>query len=68
MTAFLEKCARRLIDAVNGISMKKMTICAALLFVLSVIPILALGRYNVMCIDDYNYGVRVHDTLSLIHI
>lgn len=35
---------------------------AGILLILSLIPLLALGRYNVMCIDDYNYGVRVHDT------
>lgn len=39
-----------------------MTVGAAVLFVLSVLPILVLGRYNVMCIDDYNYGVKIHDT------
>lgn len=39
-----------------------MTVGAAVLFALSVIPILALGRYNVMCIDDYNFGIQVHDT------
>lgn len=52
----------RLTAALNGISMRKMEACAAVLFVLSIIPLLALGRYNVMCIDDYNYGVLVHDT------
>lgn len=39
-----------------------MAVCAGILFVLSLIPILALGKYNVMCIDDYDYGRRVHDT------
>lgn len=62
ITDFLEQCGSRLLDNVNRISAKKMTVCAAVLFVLSLIPILALGRYNVMCIDDYNYGVQVHDT------
>lgn len=32
-----------------------------ILFVLSIVPIIILGRYGVMCIDDYNYGIRVHD-------
>lgn len=42
--------------------MKKYAVCAGILFALSLIPILVLGRYNVMCIDDYDYGRRVHDT------
>ena len=44
------------------ISMKRMAACAGVLFVLSLIPLLALGRYNVMCIDDYDYGRQIHDT------
>lgn len=35
---------------------------AAGLFLLSLLPLLVLGRYNVMCIDDYDYGRRVHET------
>ena len=42
--------------------MRKMAVCAAVLFALSIIPLLLLGRYNVMCIDDYNYGRLVHET------
>lgn len=34
---------------------------AAGLLLLSLIPLLWLGKYNVMCIDDYDYGRRVHD-------
>jgi len=34
---------------------------AAVFLILSLIPLLWLGRYNVMCIDDYDYGRRVHD-------
>lgn len=34
---------------------------AAVLLLLSLIPLLWLGKYNVMCIDDYDYGRRVHD-------
>ncbi len=41
---------------------KKPNIYALLLLVLSLIPLLWLGRYNVMCIDDYDYGRQVHDT------
>lgn len=41
---------------------QKMTALAALLFMVSVIPLFLLGRYNVMCIDDYNYGRQVHET------
>ena len=35
---------------------------AAVLFVISIVPLLLLGKYNVMCIDDYDYGRLVHDT------
>ena len=62
ITAFLEQCISRLLAGANRISAEKMTVGAAVLFVLSVLPILVLGRYSVMCIDDYNYGVRIHDT------
>lgn len=62
ITYALQNCGARLVSAVNGISMQKLAVCAAVLFVLSVIPLFLLGRYNVMCIDDYNYGMRVHDT------
>lgn len=62
ITNIIESCGARMTSAVNGISVRKMAVCAAVLFVLSVIPLLLLGRYNVMCIDDYNYGMRVHDT------
>lgn len=31
------------------------------LLLLSFVPLLWLGKYNVMCIDDYDYGRRVHD-------
>ncbi len=34
---------------------------AAVFLILSLIPLFWLGRYNVMCIDDYDYGRRVHD-------
>lgn len=50
---------KRIID---NISVRKMAVCAAVLFALSIIPLLLLGRYNVMCIDDYNYGRLVHET------
>ena len=51
----------RLIDWVNLVSVRQMAVCAAILFVVSVLPLLMLGRYNVMCIDDYDYGRRIHD-------
>lgn len=34
---------------------------AAFFLLLSLLPLLVLGKYNVMCIDDYDYGRRVHD-------
>ena len=42
-------------------NLKRNAVCSGILLVVSLIPILLLGRYNVMCIDDYNNGVRVHD-------
>ncbi|MCH5254590.1 MAG: hypothetical protein J1F41_06670 [Lachnospiraceae bacterium] len=59
--AIVKKCEIRLFEALNRISVKRMTIYAAILFVISVTPLLLLGRYNVMCIDDYDYGRRIHD-------
>ncbi len=44
------------------VSLRRLTACAAVLLFLSLLPLLWLGRYNVMCIDDYDYGRRVHDT------
>ena len=41
---------------------RKRVLLAAGLLILSLIPLLLLGKYNVMCIDDYDYGRRVHDT------
>lgn len=46
----------------EGTSMRKAAAYAGILFVLSVLPLLLLGRYNVMCSDDYDYGWRIHDT------
>lgn len=37
-------------------------ILAAAFLVMSLLPLLWLGKYNVMCIDDYDYGRQVHDT------
>ena len=52
----------RITDRLDRIPMKRMAVYAGILFVLSIFPLLALGRYNVMCIDDYDYGRRIHDT------
>lgn len=41
---------------------KRMAGYAAVLFIVSLLPLFLLGRYNVMCIDDYDYGRQVHDT------
>lgn len=46
------------------ISIRQMTVCAAVILCLSLLPLLLLGRYNVMCIDDYDYGRRVHDVFQ----
>ena len=63
IVAFFRKCEKNLSSFVNRIPMSRMAACAAILFVVSVIPILLLGKYNVMCIDDYDFGRVVHDTL-----
>ncbi|MCH5248428.1 MAG: hypothetical protein J1E98_00775 [Lachnospiraceae bacterium] len=57
-----KKVLHSMTEKINRFSIKGMTACAAVLFVLSVMPLLLLGKYNVMCIDDYNYGQLVHDT------
>lgn len=62
ITCVIENCGARISSVIRGISMKKMAVCAAVLFALSVLPLLLLGRYNVMCIDDYDYGRQIHDT------
>ena len=45
----------------NFLSGRRAVFLAAGLLLLSLLPLLWLGRYNVMCIDDYDYGRRVHD-------
>lgn len=47
---------------IEKIPMQRMAVYAGVLFAVSLIPLLWLGRYNVMCIDDYNYGSQIHDT------
>ncbi len=41
---------------------KRINIMAIFLLIVSVIPLLMLGKYNVMAADDYSYGLEVHDT------
>lgn len=52
---------KKLTGRIECIPMKRMALYAGILFVLSLLPLLWLGRYNVMCVDDYDYGRRVHD-------
>ena len=56
-----KKVLHSITERINRFSVKGMTVCAAILFVLSVLPLILLGRYNIMCIDDYDYGRLVHD-------
>lgn len=58
----LKKWCGNITACLDRIPMKRMAVCAGTLFMLSIIPLLLLGRYNVMCIDDYDYGRQVHDT------
>lgn len=60
-----QKCREwwgRVVSHIDHIPMGRMAVYAGILFVLSLIPLLMLGRYNVMCVDDYDYGRQVHDT------
>lgn len=52
----------RLVSYIGQVPMERMAVYAGVLFALSLIPVLMLGRYNVMCVDDYDYGRQVHDT------
>lgn len=52
---------RRFPAWIERLSSGRLALSAGILFALSLLPLLLLGRYNVMCIDDYNYGTRVHD-------
>lgn len=62
ITCVIENCGARISSGIRGVSMRKMAVCAAVLFGVSVLPLLLLGRYNIMCIDDYDYGRQIHDT------
>lgn len=46
---------------IDNISFTHLATFATLLFAVSVIPLLALGKYNVMCADDYSNGIAIHD-------
>ena len=46
----------------NLISEKKLAIISIFLLCVSVMPLLILGKFNVMSADDYSYGIGVHDT------
>lgn len=45
----------------NFLDGRRAVVLTAGLLLLSLLPLFLLGRYNVMCIDDYDYGRRVHD-------
>lgn len=47
--------------AENFFGGRRAVVLAAGLLLLSLLPLFLLGRYNVMCIDDYDYGRRVHE-------
>ncbi len=59
---FLKRFCAVISDRIGSISTGQMAVFAAILLGLSLIPLLLLGKYNVMCIDDYDYGLKVHDT------
>lgn len=62
LTGRLQSFCGAISAGIDRIPMKRMAVYAVILLVLSLIPLLLLGRYNVMCIDDYDYGRAVHDT------
>lgn len=62
LTGMLQRLGGKIAARIDRIPMKRMAAYAAVLLVLSLLPLLLLGRYNVMCIDDYDYGRVVHDT------
>lgn len=69
MIRLLEKLQRQgsrlggaLTARIEQIPMKRMAVYAGVLLLVSLLPLLLLGRYNVMCADDYDYGRAVHDT------
>lgn len=51
----------KILTRLEKISAKQWMLGTAVLYLLAVLPILLLGRYNVMCVDDYDYGAKVHD-------
>ncbi len=57
----------KICQRIQDYPMKKMALLALVLFLVSLIPLLALGSYNVMCIDDYDYGKQVYHTWVSTH-
>lgn len=49
-------------ERIDRIPVRRMNAYAAFLLFLSLLPLLLLGKYNVMCMDDYDFGRRVHET------
>lgn len=46
---------------------KKMAVILGGIFVLSLIPLLIIAYYNVMCADDYSYGKMAHQAYMECH-
>ncbi len=61
LTESLRGMCSRIFVRIDAIPVKRLAVYAGILFAVSLIPLLWLGRYNVMCVDDYDYGRRVHD-------
>lgn len=62
LTESLQRMCGRISACIDRVPMRRMKVYACVLLLLSLLPLLLLGRYNVMCIDDYDYGKQVHDT------
>lgn len=46
---------------------KNMAIIMGSVFVLSLLPLLSIAFYNVMCADDYSYGFLTHKAYMESH-
>ena len=56
LTESLRGMCSRIFVRIDAIPVKRLAVYAGILFAVSLIPLLWLGRYNVMCVDDYDYG------------
>lgn len=46
-------------NSIRGISTKRLTLAVILATIVSLLPLLFMGLYNVMCYDDFDFGAAV---------